>query len=99
MMSFGKVIFKSVGYGIGYIVLSILMIALSTLISREIVLGISDCNGMRCLGEGFLIIIMGISFGLLASTVMMFLVYLRLEIRYEIRSEAEQIDGEQDKKD
>ena len=99
MLGFSKAILKSLGYSIGYVVLSILMMALSTLISREIVLGISDCSGMRCLGEGFLTIIMGISFGLLTSTIIMFLIYLKLEIRYEIRGETEQRDDKRNEKD
>ncbi|MEQ8675773.1 MAG: hypothetical protein RLP44_05560 [Aggregatilineales bacterium] len=95
MLNFSEIVFKSIGYTIAYIMLSIVMVALSTLITREIVLSISDCNGMGCLGEGFLIIIIGILSGLVVSTVMMFLVYLRLEIHYEIRQVAQEVDEEQ----
>ena len=95
VLNFSEIVFKSIGYTIAYIMLSIVMVALSTLITREIVLSISDCNGMGCLGEGFLIIIIGILSGLVVSTVMMFLVYLRLEIHYEIRQVAQEVDEEQ----
>ncbi len=95
MVRVNRIIFKSAGYIIVYIVLSVLMIALSILVSREVVLGISDCNGMGCLGEGFLIIIIGIVSGLITSTIMIFLVYLRLEIRYEIREKVSIVDDKQ----
>ena len=83
IIRFSKFIFKSVSYAIAYFVLTAVSIALSIVITREVILSISDCSGLGCFGEGVLILVTGFLIGLIISTIVMFVIHLRLEINWK----------------
>jgi hypothetical protein len=79
MIEYGKFLTRFVVYAIAYIALSIVSIGICIVITRGLILSISDCNGMECFGKGVLMLIFGALLGLIISTIAMFFLFLRLE--------------------